>query len=205
MQHLWGSCLYNAGHVFVRLAENVCCQLLVLGSKSARASRLLRDSGSGTKQCALCRCSSQDCLMGLHIALRSSLLVFAAGALASGGALGAYMAKRMAITDLPQMVAGFHSLVGQRCSKPSLPGRPAQHLAGSNTCRQCMCFGKQQPAAHPPGVLGAGWGPAATTCCMLCCAPCIDRLAPQCCMGPWWKRCTLVLTLLQPLLPYQPT
>lgn len=29
-----------------------------------------------------------------------------------GGALGAYIAKRMAITDLPQMVAAFHSLVG---------------------------------------------------------------------------------------------
>ena len=53
------------------------------------------------------------------MALRSSLLVVAAGALASGGALGAYLAKRMAITDLPQMVAGFHSLVGQRCSSPA--------------------------------------------------------------------------------------
>ena len=29
-----------------------------------------------------------------------------------GGALGAGIATRMAITELPQMVAGFHSLVG---------------------------------------------------------------------------------------------
>lgn len=29
-----------------------------------------------------------------------------------GGAAGATLAKNMAITDLPQMVAGFHSLVG---------------------------------------------------------------------------------------------
>ncbi len=30
----------------------------------------------------------------------------------AGGALGAYLARSMAITELPQMVAGFHSLVG---------------------------------------------------------------------------------------------
>ncbi|KAK9824598.1 hypothetical protein WJX72_011597 [[Myrmecia] bisecta] len=34
------------------------------------------------------------------------------GSMGAGGALGALIAKRMAITDLPQMVAGFHSLVG---------------------------------------------------------------------------------------------
>ena len=32
--------------------------------------------------------------------------------MALGGAAGAAVARRMAITDLPQMVAGFHSLVG---------------------------------------------------------------------------------------------
>ena len=35
-----------------------------------------------------------------------------AGAMGAGGALGAYLARSMAITELPQMVAGFHSLVG---------------------------------------------------------------------------------------------
>lgn len=34
------------------------------------------------------------------------------GSLGLGGAIGATIAKRMAITDLPQMVAAFHSLVG---------------------------------------------------------------------------------------------
>ena len=32
--------------------------------------------------------------------------------MALGGAAGAAVARRMAITELPQMVAGFHSLVG---------------------------------------------------------------------------------------------
>lgn len=36
----------------------------------------------------------------------------AAALLAGGGAVGAGIAKRMAITDLPQLVAAFHSLVG---------------------------------------------------------------------------------------------
>ena len=34
------------------------------------------------------------------------------GSMAIGGAAGAAVARRMAITELPQMVAGFHSLVG---------------------------------------------------------------------------------------------
>jgi NAD(P) transhydrogenase subunit beta len=32
--------------------------------------------------------------------------------MALGGGVGALIAKRMAITDLPQLVAAFHSLVG---------------------------------------------------------------------------------------------
>lgn len=146
-------------HVCVRLLAHMRCQLLMSETGSTRASRRasrhLCGRGSSTGQRALCRCSSHHSLLGLHMALRSSLLLMAAGALASGGALGAYLAKRMAITDLPQMVAGFHSLVGQRCS--SLPGRPVQHPAGSSACRQCTCPGKQQPMSRPSGVLGAGW------------------------------------------------
>lgn len=34
------------------------------------------------------------------------------GSLGVGGGIGAVLAKRMAITELPQMVAAFHSLVG---------------------------------------------------------------------------------------------
>lgn len=42
----------------------------------------------------------------------SALTSVTAGALGLGGAIGTTLAKRMAITDLPQMVAAFHSLVG---------------------------------------------------------------------------------------------
>lgn len=41
-----------------------------------------------------------------------SLLVQMLGGLGLGGAAGAYVAKKMKITELPQMVAAFHSLVG---------------------------------------------------------------------------------------------
>ena len=42
-----------------------------------------------------------------------------AGSLGVGGLVGAALARRMAITDLPQMVAGFHSLVKSHLGFPS--------------------------------------------------------------------------------------
>lgn len=44
--------------------------------------------------------------------LPSDILAQALGSIAVGGGVGAVIAKRMAITDLPQLVAAFHSLVG---------------------------------------------------------------------------------------------
>ena len=48
----------------------------------------------------------------------------AAGALTLGGAAGHVLAKRMAITDLPQMVAAFHSLVGLAAVRQPLAPAP---------------------------------------------------------------------------------
>lgn len=46
------------------------------------------------------------------INLDTQLLTQIAATMATGGALGALVARRIAITDLPQLVAAFHSLVG---------------------------------------------------------------------------------------------
>lgn len=71
---------------------------------------MLAARGLGFCPCELCSRSatlgaSRSCCAHAHVRR-------AAGALGAGGAAGHILAKRMAITDLPQMVAAFHSLVG---------------------------------------------------------------------------------------------
>jgi len=60
-------------------------------------------------------------MAGMAIAITTTLLlldigfvgfIFIAGAIAVGGTIGAVIARRIAMTDMPQLVAGFHSLVG---------------------------------------------------------------------------------------------
>ena len=48
----------------------------------------------------------------------SGLLSQAALALGAGGVCGLVIAARCAITDLPQLVAAFHSLVGLAATTP---------------------------------------------------------------------------------------
>lgn len=59
-------------------------------------------------------------IAGMALAVATTLIQFVAASawfvvilgIAVGGAIGAYIARKIKMTDLPQLVAGFHSLVG---------------------------------------------------------------------------------------------
>jgi NAD(P) transhydrogenase subunit beta len=71
---------------------------------------------------ATSRTGNRNGMLGMTIAILTTLWVagvtdpltwgMVIGGLVIGGGIGAVMAKRIAMTDMPQLVAAFHSLVG---------------------------------------------------------------------------------------------
>src|ERR1700754_4998066 len=76
----------------------------------------------GLSSPATSRAGNRNGMIGMVIAVLTTLWVagvsdpltwgLVIGGLAIGGAIGAVMAKRIAMTNMPQLVAAFHSLVG---------------------------------------------------------------------------------------------
>jgi len=76
----------------------------------------------GLSSPATSRAGNRNGMIGMTIAILTTLWIagvsdpltwgLAIGGLAIGGGIGAVMAKKIAMTDMPQLVAAFHSLVG---------------------------------------------------------------------------------------------
>ena len=76
----------------------------------------------GLSSPASSRTGNRNGMIGMAIAIGTTLWVagiydmltwgMIAAGLAIGGAIGAVMARRIAMTNMPQLVAAFHSLVG---------------------------------------------------------------------------------------------
>lgn len=96
---------YPEIHQMASLASSLCCVGALAGLSSQTTSRLGNNLGmigvSGGIVATL----------GL-LAPSYEVLAQMAGCMALGGAIGTTIAKKIEITDLPQLVAAFHSLVG---------------------------------------------------------------------------------------------
>lgn len=97
--------LYPDIHQMTYLAASLCCVGALTGLSSQQTSRIGNILGMiGVS-------SGIAATLGI-IKPSSELFTQMAAFMGSGTLLGAVMAKRMEVTDLPQMVALFHSLVG---------------------------------------------------------------------------------------------
>lgn len=96
---------YPEIHQFAYLASGLCCVGALAGLSNQKTSRLGNTLGM------IGVAGGITATIG-HVAPTSPVLAQMLGATAAGGMIGSIIAKRIEITDLPQLVAAFHSLVG---------------------------------------------------------------------------------------------
>jgi len=97
--------LYPDIHNMTYLAASLCCVGALTGLSSQKTSRL------GNALGIIGVSSGIVATLGI-IQPTAEVFTQMAACMGAGGLLGAIVAKRMEVTDLPQMVALFHSLVG---------------------------------------------------------------------------------------------
>ena len=138
-------------HAMAGLASGLCCIFAIggLGSQStARSGNALGVIGVALGIAAT--------LGALAPYTSSALALQMAAALAVGGVVGLFIAARCALTDLPQLVAAFHSLVGLAAAATSVvsfishPGEAAAAIwvgtlvGGLTFTGSVVAFGKLQ-------------------------------------------------------------
>jgi len=96
---------YPEIHQFAYLASGLCCVGALAGLSNQKTARL------GNALGMIGVTGGLTATVG-HLAPSTPVLSQMLGACAAGGAIGSIIAKRIEITDLPQLVAAFHSLVG---------------------------------------------------------------------------------------------
>ncbi|KAJ8980304.1 hypothetical protein NQ317_005225 [Molorchus minor] len=92
-------------HQAAYLAASLCCVGALAGLSSQKTSRLGNNLGMIGVAGGIAATLGQ-------IAPSNEVLAQMAACVIAGGGLGTIIAKKIQITDLPQLVAGFHSLVG---------------------------------------------------------------------------------------------
>nr|CAD7407571.1 unnamed protein product [Timema poppensis] len=96
---------YPEIHNMAYLVSSLCCVGALAGLSSQKTARLGNCLG-------IIGVSGGIAATLGHLGPTNPVLAQMAGCMAVGGAIGSTIAKRIEITDLPQLVAAFHSLVG---------------------------------------------------------------------------------------------